>query len=161
MTSPIRSWQVIVGKYAAYLVVIACICGVILVYPLILSIYGTNSMVGFSVIDWPTSLLGIFGVFMAGAAFGAVGFFFSSLTDSQIVAALFSFFTALLSCLMMLIGQKFEGLLGNMIAFLSPVSHIGNFARGIFDLTDFVYFISVAVLFLALTTRMVEGQRWR
>jgi ABC-2 type transport system permease protein len=161
MTTPISPWQVVAGKYLAYLAVLGCMCGLVTVYPVILSIFGTNTLVGVSVIDWPTTLLGILGVFLTGAMFGAVGFAFSSVTESQVVAALLTLFGLLLLWFVARVAEEAPGWLGETLVFISPLSHMASFARGILHLGDVLYYVTVGFFFLFFTHRMVEGQRWR
>lgn len=161
MTTPIRPIHVVVGKYAAFLVVLLCLCALVMVYPIILSIFGTNSLVEASVIDWPTTLLGVFGIFLMGAMFGAIGFAFSSLTESQVVAALLTLFALLLLWFVARLGQETPGWMGEVLLYLSPLSHIVNFAKGVLHLGDVFYYVSIGGFFLYFTHRMVEGQRWR
>lgn len=161
MTAPITPWQVVLGKYAAFLVVLVCLCGVLLVYPALLSVFGTSSLVGASVLDWPTTALGLLGIFVMGAMFGAVGMAFSTTTENQIVSALMSFFALLLLWFVARLGQDTGGLLGELLRYASPLTHVVRFIKGILHFGDLAYFLSVTWFFLFLTHRVVEGQRWR
>lgn len=161
MTSPVGPWQVLFGKYVAYLAVVFCLCLVVSVYPIILTMFGTNTLIDATVIDWPTTLLGLGGVLLTGAMFGAIGFFFSGVTESQVVAALLTFFTLLVLWQLRGFAQEAPGWLGQTLNYLTPFSHMTNFARGVLHLGDVVYYASVAVFFLFGAHRLLEGQRWR
>ncbi len=161
MTSPIGPWQVVLGKYFAYLLVLVCLCGILAVYPVILTVFGQNSLIDASVIDWPTTLLGLFGVLLTGAMFGAIGFFFSSVTESQIVSALLSIFTLLILWRVATLAAEAPGWLGGVLLFLTPLSHMTSFVKGVLHLADVLYYVTLSGFFLFLTYRMVEGQRWR
>lgn len=161
MTSPIAPWHVVAGKYAAFLSVLLCLCGLVMVYPVILTVFGTNSLVGASVVDWPTTLLGVLGIFLMGAMFGAIGFAFSSMTESQVVAALLTLFALLLLWFVARLGQETPGWLGDLLLYASPLSHMVSFVKGVLHVGDVGYYASVGAFFLYLTHRMVEGQRWR
>ena len=76
---PITTFQVILGKYLALLVVFAVPLCVIAAYPLIFSRYGEVYL--------PTSYGSLFAFFLLGAALLAVGMFLSSLTENQGFAA--------------------------------------------------------------------------
>ena len=160
LTSPISPWQIVLGKFAAVAVIIALMAALTLVYPVILSIYGTTSLIGASVVDWATCLLSVFGVFLAGLMFVSIGLFTSSLTESQVVAAV----TALLVLLGLWVGPPYAadvpGFIGAFAGFVGPSMHVGNFVKGLFDLTDLLYFISLTAFFLFFTHRSVEGERW-
>lgn len=161
MTAPISPWQVVVGKYLSFLVVVLSLCALVVVYPAILHHFGTNSLIGASVIDWPTTWLGILGMFLTGAMFGAIGFAFSSTTENQIVAALLTLFALLLLWFVARLGQETPGWLGGVLLFLSPLSHMVSFVKGILHMGDIFYYVSTCLFFLFFTHRMVEGQRWR
>lgn len=76
---PISSSEVVLGKYLSMLTVYAIPSAVMMIYPLILSIYGSvNLLAAYSA---------IFAFLLLGAALIAVGMFMSSLTDSQLIAA--------------------------------------------------------------------------
>lgn len=76
---PTTTFQVIVGKYLALLVIYLIPLAVISIYPLIFSQFGEVYL--------PTSYGSIFAFFLMGAALIAVGVFLSSLTDNQGLAA--------------------------------------------------------------------------
>ncbi len=160
MTTPITPVTVIVGKYLSNLVLLLCLCGILLVYPVILTVYGSTSVVDGSVVDWPTTFLGIFGTLLAGLMFSAAGFAFSSLTENQLVAALLTFFVLLLLWFLGGAAASVQGWAGEVLAYISPLNHIESFAKGILSVPDTIYYGSLAFLFLFFTYRMVEAQRW-
>jgi len=160
MTTPITPLTVIIGKLLANLVILLCLCAILVVYPVILTMYGTTTLVGASIIDWPTTMLGLFGVFLCGAMFSSVGFAFSSLTENQVVAALLTFFLLLLLWFLGGAAANVYGWLGDVLTFVSPLNHISNFAKGVLHVGDTLYYVSLAVVFLFFSYRMVEGERW-
>lgn len=89
---PLSMTKIIMGKYFAMLTVFAVPTGVMLLYPLIMSLYGKVSLL--------TTFSAIFAFFLLGAALIAIGLFMSSLTESQVIAAVLSF-GALLLCNLM------------------------------------------------------------
>ena len=56
--------------------------------------------------------------------------------------------------------EKFEGLFAKIISFLSVFDRFYNFTYGVFDITAIVYYISIAVFFVFLTTLSLESKRW-
>jgi len=92
-TSPVSVGEIVFGKYLALISVFAIPVLVICLYPLILDGYGT--------IDFGMAYLAIVGFFLLGCAYISIGFFISSITESQIIAAVISFgvllFTYLIS----------------------------------------------------------------
>ena len=76
---PVSTVEVILGKYAALLVLYLVPLAIIAVYPLIFAQFGEVYL--------PTSYSSLFAFFLLGAALLAVGMFISSLTDNQGLAA--------------------------------------------------------------------------
>lgn len=76
---PITMTQVVVGKYAAMLVMLLIPTATICVYPVVLSSFGNVYL--------PASFGSAVGFYFLGAALIAIGMFISSLTESQAVAA--------------------------------------------------------------------------
>ncbi len=82
-TSPVSLLGIVIGKFLALISVFGIPVLVICFYPQILGQYGTVNM--------PMSYLAIFGFFLLGCAYIAIGMFISSITESQIIAAVISF----------------------------------------------------------------------
>ena len=80
---PITTVQVITGKYLALLTIFAVPTAVICLYPLLLAQHGT--------ISYAMSYTSILGFFLLGAAYIAIGVFISSITESQVIAAVIAF----------------------------------------------------------------------
>ncbi len=90
-TSPISIFQIVLGKYLALLTVFFIPILVICTFPLIMGRYGK--------LDYGMSYLAIFGFFLLGAAYIAVGLFISSITESQIIAGVTYLITGISSFL--------------------------------------------------------------
>lgn len=82
-TVPVPVWKIIIGKYLSLITIYAIPMLIVCIYPLIMSRYGT---VSFSI-----SYTAIFGFFLLGCANIALGVFLSSVTESQIIAAVLTF----------------------------------------------------------------------
>lgn len=89
---PLRLTDVVLGKYLAMVTLLAIPMAVVSLYPLMLSRYGTMSL--------GTAYSAIVGFFLLGCCLIAIGLFMSSVTDSQLVAAVASF-AALILCFLM------------------------------------------------------------
>jgi ABC-2 type transport system permease protein len=89
ITSPLSVTAIVVGKYLAAVAVYLITLLVTVLFPLMMSFFALLGL------EWWKILGGYIGLFLLGAAFIAVGLFFSSLTESQIVAAVATY-TALL-----------------------------------------------------------------
>jgi ABC-2 type transport system permease protein len=89
ITSPLSVTAIVVGKYLAAVAVYLITLLVTVAFPVMMSFF---ALLGLA---WWKILGGYIGLFLLGASFIAVGLFFSSLTESQIVAAVATY-TALL-----------------------------------------------------------------
>ncbi len=159
MSSPVRPWTVVLAKYLGAVTMVLCLAAICFVYAFILEAFG-EGVGDRSVLDWSTTWMGLLGLVMMGATCCAVGLFTSSITDNQIVAAVIGMMTLLFFWVLRGIGGSLEGQLGSVLAWLSLLSHIESFARGVFSVADMVYFLSFIALMLFLSIRAVESQRW-
>jgi len=80
---PMSMTKIVLGKYLALLFVLAIPTGIMCLYPLILSSFGT--------IQLAMTYGVIIAFFLMGAALIAIGLFVSSITENQMVAAVLSF----------------------------------------------------------------------
>lgn len=159
MTSPVKPWQVVLGKYLAALGIMAVCLAIVAIYPFILAIYGSGTKGG-SAVEWQTVFSGLLGLFLLGAMAMSVGLFISSLTESVIVAALVSLIFLLATWVVTIFTIGVEGPVKDFVSALSSSEHLGSFLSGRIELKDLVYYLSFVVLGLFLTDRAVEGHRW-
>jgi ABC-2 type transport system permease protein len=83
LTAPVSVSGIVLGKFLALVCIFLIPVAVVCLYPLILGTLGT--------INYATSYVAILGYFFLGCATLAVGLFVSSLTESQVIAAVISF----------------------------------------------------------------------
>ncbi len=106
-------------------------------------------------------LTGYLGLFLLGAAFIALGVFTSSVTENQIVAASLAvgilFFFWLMSYSVVFVSPG----IGQIISYIAINEHIESLARGVIDTEDIIYYIGFILVFLFLTLRAIESNRWR
>ncbi len=153
LTAPVTTTAVVMGKFFSALVVLAISMLLTLVQPLIVVMHGT-AQVGMIVGNYVA-------LFLAASAYIAISMFFSSLTKSQLVAALGSILALVLFLLMDMFAVRIEiTWIANTLAFLSIVSRFANLLAGVLSLSDIFYFVSLTALFLFLTSRVIEKQRW-
>ena len=90
ITSPLSIAGIVLGKYLAAVGVFFLTLLVTLAYPIIMSFFALGGLA------WAEIVGGYIGFFLLGSSFIAVGLFFSSLTDNQLVAAMETFAALLL-----------------------------------------------------------------
>ena len=150
---PLTMTEVVLGKYGALLVVFLAPMAVIGVYPLILSAFGNVYL--------PAAYSAWLGFFLLGAALLAIGMFISSLTESQIIAAVGTFAVLLILFL-------WEDLIGFLPSALSDVlsafsfrTVFYNFAQyHVFDVGGLILYLSLTALFVFLTIQTLLRRRW-
>jgi ABC-2 type transport system permease protein len=157
MTTPTRPLEIVLGKYLGGLGIVFCTLGLTIVFPLILAAVGHGE--SGSSLEWSTVFLGYAALLLWGATNLAVGMFVSSLTDSQMVSAIVSLAVALVWMVVKTLAPGAEEPLKSMLAYLSFDS-LQILLKGVLDPRPLVFFSSVIVLFLMLTHRSVEAQRW-
>lgn len=153
LTSPVNIWEIVVGKFLAAMCVFLIALFGTLVWPLIVTMYGNPAAY--------TIIGNYVAVIFATMTFVAVGIFISSLTKSQIVSAIISYCAFLgiyfLQSVAQIVDQPF---IQNVLNFFSIFTRYQNIMLGLFSLADIVYYISFTVVFLFLTTRVIEKKRW-
>jgi ABC-2 type transport system permease protein len=158
MTAPVRPYELVLGKYLGGLGIISATLGLTILFPLMLSAFGSSS--SGAVLEWPTVLLGYGAVLLWGATCMAVGMFISALTESQMVAALLTFAVLLPWMLLRGLAAGVEEPMRSLINYLAFDSQLSNLLKGVLDLKALVFFLSVILFSLLLTHRTVEAQRW-
>ncbi|MQF82663.1 hypothetical protein FIM02_00660 [SAR202 cluster bacterium AD-802-E10_MRT_200m] len=153
MTSPVRDYEIVLGKYIASIVILISTLALTLYYTLLLFWFGNP--------DIGPLLTGYLGVMLYGSATLAIGLLASSLTSNQIVAAVVAFGILLILTLLEQAADVTSGQVAVVLEHLSLTGHFQDFARGIIDTKNVVYYVSCIVLFLFLATRNLESRRWR
>jgi ABC-2 type transport system permease protein len=153
MTSPVRDWEIVIGKFLgglAFLTVMLALTGW---YPLLLFRLGNP--------DPGPIIAGYVGIYLLASAMFAVGLLTSSWTENQIVAAVLGFGLLLILYLInaaaSLIGPPLSGLLN----YLGMADHLNDFLQGVIDSRNVLYYLSVVVAALFLTVRSLETRRYR
>lgn len=159
MTVPVRPVEIILGKYLGASALMVAIVASTALFPLALTWLGTTP--GEAVLDLRTVLSGYAGVLLAGAAFVSLGMLTSTVTDSQLIAALLSL---TLSVVFLVIGLAAPGLEGSwreFFSYLSLANHVSDFARGLVRLHAVIYYGSLIALGVFMSYRVLEAERWR
>ena len=91
----------------------------------------------------------------------AIGVFISSLTVSQVIAAIGTFAVAVALMFIYSLAGAFSGsFLGTVVSWISFSQRYSVFTQGMFSVPSCVYFLSVIAVFVFLTARKVESRRW-
>jgi ABC-2 type transport system permease protein len=153
LTAPVRTSQVVAGKFIAAAVLILVMVALAGIFPLILVLFG-NPEIG-------VMASGYMGLAFLGLAFVAVGLFTSSVTQNQIIAAISCFGALLLLYVISWPAETGGGSFSQLLRYLSLPEHFATMVRGLISTKDIIYFLSVIAVALFLTQRSVESVRWR
>ena len=158
MTLPMRSGEVMLGKYLAatafYLVALAGTLPV----PIMVKALGHP--------DGGAIFAGYIGAVLLGALYMAIGVFTSGLMRDQISAFIlgmvgcFAFFLVGMPPVASTIDGWFSGLGGFLQNALGLMPHFQSIARGVLQLSDVVYFLGLTAVFLALNSLWLEGRKY-
>ena len=153
-TSPVSLWGLIAAKFfAAYTLFSAT---------LLLSCVNFLFLSGkYGAINVPVMLAQLVGVLLIGGAFCAIGLFLSSLTENQLIAALTSIGVILA---MLALGFLTSGIqntaLRVFLKWFSIFDRFYTFSYGLFDFVSVIYYVTIALVFLFATVRVLERRRW-
>lgn len=153
LTAPVSVWDIVGGKFLAVLGVLLCALLCTVPWLIIILIFGTPA--------WGTIIGCYVAVICASAVFASMGMFLSSLTESQLIAAVLSFalFLGLYIADMLSYSLGTDSLLGTLLSWLSIFTRYDTFMSGQFSLGNLIYFLSLTGLFLYLTARVIERRR--
>jgi ABC-2 type transport system permease protein len=153
ITSPVHDLEIVLGKWLSAVIMYSALLLVLLIDYSFLFIYGQP--------DWKPVVTGFLGVLLFGACLLALGTFISTTTRNQIVAGAVGFALALLLWILDWTTSFGNSPTVQVMSYLSILSHLDSFARGVIDSKDVIYYLSMIFLGLFLTTRSLESLRWR
>jgi len=153
LSSPLTSWELVLGKFVSGALLIFFMCGVASLFPLGLAFY-----VDF---QWMSYGIAIFGLFSVLSVYLALAMSVSALTSSSLLAPFLSFVVAV-SMLLVSTGQYLvqSSEARQFFSYLSFEKHFGLFRVGSLSFTSFLFFATLIAFFLVLCERVVESHRW-
>lgn len=157
LTAPVRDWEVVVGKWLGGMFFMILLLLLTWLFPVML-----NQMVKPG-IDQGMLVTGYLGLLLLASAMVAVGVMASSFTGNPIAAFGIAFGILLILWIISFPAQA-SGATGSnsLLGYLSLNDHyFENFFRGVIDLKDIVYFVSLTALALFFGSISVETRRWR
>jgi ABC-2 type transport system permease protein len=154
MTAPVSSAAVVLAKYAAALTTYVAMWLPTVLYLVVLGRTGS--------LDWHTAASAYLGVLLIGAAYLALGCCASALTRSQFLAMIW---TALVLLVLFILGigefvTREGSAMHDVCSYVSVWAHMNDFASGLVDTRRLVFYGTMIVLPLFVTTRAVDAWRW-
>lgn len=153
LTSPVSSGQIVIGKFVAVLTVFTGMMAMTVPF--------------FAVLFWKGNpglgevLSGYLGLFFMGATFSAIGLFTSSLTRNQIIAAVSCFVILLMIYVVDWIAGSTSGMVKEILQHVSLVRRYQDFVKGILDVKNIIYFITVTGFALFMSKASLDFMRLR
>lgn len=152
-TMPVRTTDIVVGKFVAVMLQVSVLLALTLFYPATLALIGN--------LDTGQLVAGYLALWLLAACYVAISLYASSMTSHAVVAyvigfgMLFALFIATQAIV------TFSPASQDFITAVSPIAHYQLMLRGVIGLNDIGVFISVVAVFLALTWFQLERRRWR
>jgi ABC-2 type transport system permease protein len=159
MTSPIRTWDITLAKFLAGATMLLIILGVTLVFPFYLWLFSAPGPGGGP--DLGIIFSTYLGTFLCGLSYIGFGLFWSSITESPLIAVMVSFVTNFGFWLFGIWAGATTGALQGLLRYLAVNQHYQAFAKGSLETKSAVYLLSLIFLSLFLTNRSLESRAWR
>ncbi len=153
LTSPLKDMEVILGKYLGSMILFTILGALTFLYFSVLFIYGNP--------NGKPLIANALGMLLYGGALMALGMWFSTLTKNQIIAGSVALAVNLLLYLLDWVSAYSQSVAGKVLSYIALTTHFDNFAKGVIQLSDVVYYLSVIILGIFLTARSVEALKGR
>jgi ABC-2 type transport system permease protein len=151
-TAPVTPLTIIFGKFISALALVTVMVALTIIYPTVLLLTGSPD---------PGIIVGCYlGMFFVSANYVAVGLFWSSITENQIVAAVLTFGTLLFFWLISWAAHQAGPVWSEVLNYLSIIGHFSNFSQGVISSTDIVYYLSFIGFSLFLTYVTFDSDQW-
>jgi ABC-2 type transport system permease protein len=155
MTSPVTDTVIVLGKFFASMTLL-----VIMLLPTVAAfvfIYLHSD----PAVPWLVLPCAYLGLLLLGGMLLALGSFFSSLTESQLIAAILSFGAVLVLWVVDFTSPGQTGVVAAALQYLSVYRHYDDFTRGILDTSNLIFYLSFVAFWVFLTVRSLDSIRWR
>lgn len=150
MSAPISMSEIILGKFLGVFSFVLILLALIAVMPLSLLAGGS--------LDFGLWSSGLLGLILLLGSFCSIGLYISTLTTQPTVAAFATFGLLLLLWILNLAGSTGNGG-GEVLSYLSLLSHYEPLLKGVFSSTDVFYYLLLMGGFLALSVRRLDADR--
>ena len=145
LTAPVTEAAIVGAKFLAAWTLVLAMLAATAVYAVVLGLHGTP--------DWGPIYSGYLGLVLLAAALVAMGLLVSSLTASQLVAAVLSLGVFLLLWMIDTLSYLVPDPVDSLLLNLSLLAHFTPFATGSLFLSDVGFFLSLAAAALFLSVR--------
>lgn len=157
MTAPVSDTDVVLGKYVGSLAFVLVLLAPTLLYVVLMAIFANPRL------DPGPVFSGYLGMVLVASLFVSVSLFCSSLTRSQVVAAVTAFaILALITILPYVVGAWATlGDFWRRTINQGVYARYADFSKGVIDLAHVVFFLVTTAAFLFFTVKVLESRRWK
>lgn len=155
LTAPVSVGRIVMGKFLALGAVFTIPVLIISVYPMVLSSFGAVPLL--------ESYVAVFAFYLYGLTCIAIGILVSSLTESQVIAAVITFAVLFLGYVMTGICNMISttgNWLTRLLNAFNLVSRFDNLVAGTFDVKSILYYFSIIAVVLFLTVQSIQKRRY-
>jgi ABC-2 type transport system permease protein len=153
-TSPVREFEIVMGKFISAFVVLALLVLASVYLPALIFVNGKVSVGHIA--------SGYLGLLLVGSATAAIGVLGSALARTQLMAGVLATLLIFVLFLAWAMSHVVDPPLGTIISYFSLYEkHFFPFMRGLVQLSDVVYYLSLTYLALFASTRVIQSQRWQ
>ena len=154
MTAPVSLGDIVLGKFFAALGVFLLGALITVIYPITLAFYGELPIA--------ETISCYIGFILLCSVILAIGAFMSSLTDSQIVAAVTTYGIIIFILLLGTAAQYIPNeTISSVLLWLSPIQRFSDFTLGMLNFEPVIYYLSLTGMLLFLTMMVFERRRLR
>lgn len=153
LTAPVGVTAIVLGKFFASLFVFFLATSIGLLPAVAMSFFSSPS--------WGEILGNYIGTLLYGGAMISIGVFISSLTVSQIIAAIGTFAVSVFLMYVDALASSINNqAIATVVSWFSFSGRYNIFTQGLFSVSSMVFFLSVMAVFVFLTARRIESRRW-
>ncbi len=152
ITMPVRDSEVIIGKFLGVLGLFGVLLALTLPYAF--------SVASLGPIEWGPVFTGYLGLLLQGGAMMAIGLMASSFTDNQLIALFTALAITVPLAFLHLLLPLLPTATASFFEWLSFHYHFDSMARGVIDLRNVLYFLSLTAFSLMVAFRALESRRW-
>lgn len=152
LTAPVSVTAIVWGKFLAAFGVYFIATTLALLPAVVIGFYASPS--------WGLIFGNYLGSLLYGAAMISIGVFLSSLTESQIIAAITTFGVSIILLMIDSLASSVGSFIAQLVSWISFQSRYSPFTSGTFDVSSIVFFLSVVAIFNFVTARRLESRRW-
>ncbi len=152
LSSPVSVWSIVLGKIFAAMCVYAGAMVTSFPYVVIITVHGRPV--------WGKIFAAYLGFLLLGLCFISIGIFFSSITESQIIALVVTLGVMLVMFLINILPSTGTAALDSVVGIISIIKRFYDFLNGILKVENIIYYLSISALFAFFTVRGIEKRRW-